>query len=52
MVLVQSPTIEAMERLETVGDRVTVRNPRKAARFHELLTHHCDLSPLADIGLS
>ena len=51
VVLVQSPTIEAMERLHTISERVTVHNTRKAARFYELLTQHCDLSPLAEIGL-
>jgi BioD-like phosphotransacetylase family protein len=52
MILVQRPTVEAMDRLETVADRVTVHHTRKAARFHELLTQHCDLSILAEIGLS
>ena len=46
LVLVQCETLEAMERLHTVGERVTVHHARKARRFRELLERHCDVSAL------
>ena len=53
IVLVQRPTLEAMEQLHTVSERVTVHNPRKVARFGELLAQHCDLEALyAGLGLT
>ena len=46
LLLVQTPTLQTMEALHTVADRVTVHNPRKAARFAELLAEHCNLEAL------
>ena len=52
IVLVQRPTLEAMEQLHTVSERVTVHNPRKVARFGELLAQHCGLEAIyAGLGL-
>lgn len=53
IVLTQHSTLDAMERLHTVAQRVTVHNPRKVACFQELLAQHCHLKPLyAGLGLS
>ena len=52
IILVDSPTLEAMERLHTLADGVTVHNPRKVARFQELLGQHSDLKALwAGLGV-
>jgi BioD-like phosphotransacetylase family protein len=53
VVLVQSPTLQAMERLHTLAQRVTVHNPRKVERFHQLLDQHCGLPALySALGLN
>ena len=46
MLLVNRPTLETMEALHTIGERVTVHSPHKSRRFAELLSAHCDLAPL------
>ena len=47
MLLVNRPTLETMDALDAIGDRATVHSARKARRFGELLSAHCDLAPLA-----
>ena len=46
MLLVDRPTLETMEALHTIGERVTVHSAHKARRAAELLSAHCDLAPL------
>lgn len=48
MLLVGRPTLETMEALHTIGERVTVHSAHKAQRAAELLSAHCDLAPLTE----
>ena len=47
MLLVNRPTLETMDALDAIGDRASVHSARKARRFGELLSAHCDLALLA-----
>lgn len=47
MLMVSRPTLETMEALHDVGERANAGSVYKARRFGELLSAHCDLSPLA-----
>lgn len=46
IILVNRPTVEAMDLLDTVLDRSSVRNRRKITRFGELLNQYCDMENL------
>lgn len=52
MLLVNQPTLETMEALHTIGERVTAHSVAKARRFGEMLLAHCDLAPFTQTALT
>jgi BioD-like phosphotransacetylase family protein len=50
MLAVSAPTMETMEKLHSIGDRVSVHSAHKSQCFAELLETHCDLESLTALA--